>query len=185
MLTQTVEYALRIAICLAKSDPRPKTAAEIARTTNVPRAYLAKVIQAMVRGGTARSKRGVGGGISLAKPASELTLLDVINSVSPLRSAQTPSTGEMASAAVLPGLNQRFEKALVAVEDIFSQATLADMAAEGPDSHASADERREPRDIQLRRAIGKAAAASIAAPGSRFNDDSFRERNAVSIDRRE
>jgi Rrf2 family protein len=40
--------------------------------------YLSNVIQRLARGGLLRSHRGVSGGYSLAKPAEEITLRDVV-----------------------------------------------------------------------------------------------------------
>ena len=40
--------------------------------------YLSNVIQRLARGGIVRSHRGIGGGYSLARPASEISLRDVI-----------------------------------------------------------------------------------------------------------
>ena len=130
MLTQTVEYALRIAVCLAESDPRPQTADDLARATRVPRAYLAKVVQSMVRGGTARSKRGVGGGVALAKSPANLTLLDVINSVEPIKRMGCHSVVGEGRSAGLGCLNRRFEKGLVAVEHVFAESTLAEIVSD-------------------------------------------------------
>ena len=58
MLSQTVEYALRAATFLATSADEPRTVEQIADATRVPMAYLAKVMQALVRGGIVSSQRG-------------------------------------------------------------------------------------------------------------------------------
>lgn len=130
MLTQTVDYALRISVCLALKAPTPQTADDLAQLTNVPRAYQAKVIQAMVRGGTARSKRGVGGGVTLTKPPEEMTLLEVINSVDPIKRLGTSPESDSQFDSLLLGLQRRYELALQAAEQVFSNATLADVVAE-------------------------------------------------------
>ena len=53
MLSQTVEYALRAAVCLADNPQVPKTTGDIARMTRVPTAYLSKVLQGLTRAGFA------------------------------------------------------------------------------------------------------------------------------------
>lgn len=54
---------------------------EIAESQFVPQNYLAKILQKLAAAGILDTKRGVGGGISLARPPREITMLDVIESV--------------------------------------------------------------------------------------------------------
>jgi Rrf2 family protein len=58
MLSQTVEYALRAVVQLAYVAPGASTTAALAKVTQVPPAYLAKVLQALVRAGIVSSQRG-------------------------------------------------------------------------------------------------------------------------------
>src|SRR5688572_21191147 len=85
MLSQSVEYALRAMVFLAGDEDAPKTTEEIARVTRVPQAYLSKVLQNLNHAGLVRSQRGIGGGIALARPAKEVTILEVVNAVDPLQ----------------------------------------------------------------------------------------------------
>src|SRR6478609_2456343 len=85
MFSQTVEYALRAVVHLASSAPRAQTTEEVAKATKVPQAYLSKVLQGLVAAGIVKSQRGIGGGMSLAKKPSELTILEVVNAVDPIK----------------------------------------------------------------------------------------------------
>ena len=85
MFTQTVEYALRAVVHLAAQGPSACTTEQIAKATKVPQAYLSKVLQALSRAGIVRSQRGIGGGVALAKTPEELTILEVVNAVDPIR----------------------------------------------------------------------------------------------------
>ena len=85
MFSQTVEYALRAVVDLASTAPKAKTTQEIAKATRVPQAYLAKVLQNLVQAGVLRSRRGLRGGIALVKKPEELTILEVVNAVDPIR----------------------------------------------------------------------------------------------------
>lgn len=51
---------------------------EIARGCEVPRSFLAKILQRLARAGVVRSHRGVGGGFQLVRHAGELSLRDVV-----------------------------------------------------------------------------------------------------------
>jgi Rrf2 family protein len=71
MLSNTQEYALRAMTQLAREAPASATTADIAKAARVPGSYLAKIMQDLRRAGLVNSQRGVGGGVSLAKPAKK------------------------------------------------------------------------------------------------------------------
>ena len=134
MFSQKVEYALRAVVHLASSVPAPRTVEQIAAATKVPQAYLAKVVQALVHAGVLRSQRGIGGGISLVKAPAELTLLEVVNAVDPLRRIQTCPLGLASHGVRLCPLHKRLENALASVEKAFRETTLAEVLTEPSDS---------------------------------------------------
>jgi Rrf2 family protein len=78
-LTRAGEYAIRAVIFLAMRPPDQVTGIrEIAEYQNIPPSFLAKILQALQRRGIVRSHRGVRGGFTLARPAEEITLLEII-----------------------------------------------------------------------------------------------------------
>jgi Rrf2 family protein len=77
-LTKSTHYALCAALEMAGARERPVSVAEVAERNGIPQTALAKVFQQLVRAGLAHGTRGVGGGYRLARPASRVTLLDVI-----------------------------------------------------------------------------------------------------------
>ena len=54
---------------------------EVAQAQNVPETYLAKIFQELSKEGLVRSHRGAKGGFSLARPASDITLRQVIEAL--------------------------------------------------------------------------------------------------------
>lgn len=84
MLSQTTEYALRAMSCLAYEPDRLTPTPELAKLTKVPANYLAKVLQSLAQADLIVGRRGVGGGYRLAKSATEITLLDVVNAIDPV-----------------------------------------------------------------------------------------------------
>ncbi len=54
---------------------------ELCKRTGIPEPFTRKVLQSLVQGGFLDAHRGPGGGYSLARPASEISLLDVIKAV--------------------------------------------------------------------------------------------------------
>lgn len=134
MISQTVEYALRAAVHLARHIPKAQTTDEIAKVTQVPRPYLSKVLQGLNRAGIVQSQRGLGGGITLTRKASELTILQIINAVEPLQRILTCPLKLSSHGIRLCSLHRRLDDALAGVEKAFSQTTLAEILDEPNDS---------------------------------------------------
>lgn len=129
MFSQTVEYALRAAVYLADQD-KACTTPEIARATQVPAPYLAKVLQSLSRGGIVRSQRGLHGGFQLATDPARVTIWDVVQCVEPIRRIRTCPLDLTAHRTVLCPLHKKIDSALEAIELAFRGSTLADLLAE-------------------------------------------------------
>ncbi len=130
MFSQTVEYAMRAVLALAAGDGSPTTTQQIAVTMKVPQSYLSKVLQALVRGGLVYSTRGLKGGFVLVRPADEITLLQILNSVNPLQRIEScPLDLDTHSSALCP-LHQRLDQAMAMVEQAFAGTTLGEILSE-------------------------------------------------------
>jgi Rrf2 family protein len=130
MFSQTVEYALRAVVHLADQAPSARTTDQIAAATLVPKAYLSKVLQELCHARVVYSRRGVGGGMVLAKSPGELTILEVVNAVEPIQRIRECPLGLAGHGVRLCPLHRRLDNALAMVEDAFRQTTLAEVLAE-------------------------------------------------------
>lgn len=127
MLSQTVEYALRAVVHLAQLAPDPQKTSEIAAATKVPTAYLSKVLQGLRAKDIVKLQRGIGGGVSLARPPSDLTILDVVNAVDPIQRI-TSCPLELNSHGVrLCALHRRMDNAIMTMEAAFKSTTLTEL----------------------------------------------------------
>ena len=81
-LTKDGEYAVRAVLFLA-SQPLGKISliSEISKVQDVPKSYLAKIMQHLVKVGLVNSRRGAKGGFFLARPADRITLRQTIEAV--------------------------------------------------------------------------------------------------------
>lgn len=81
-ISRRTDYGIRVIVDLAalpKGD-RASTS-EIADRQNIPAPFLAKIISQLSLSGLVFTYRGSGGGVSLARPAAEISLLEVIEAL--------------------------------------------------------------------------------------------------------
>ncbi len=132
MYSKSTRYALYAALEMAQSE-EPVTVAAVAAKYGIPQGALAKVLQQLVRAGIARGVRGVGGGYLLARPPSEITVLDVISVHDPVRRAGhcllrddgSDSCGEQPACRI----RRLFDEVLELVSCTFASVTLETLAA--------------------------------------------------------
>lgn len=81
-LTRDGEYAVR-AILHLSSQPVGQVSLvnEIAEAQDVPKSYLSKIMQHLVKSGLVKSRRGAKGGFTLAIPAEQITLRETIEAI--------------------------------------------------------------------------------------------------------
>jgi len=139
MFSQTVEYALRAVVHLADQFPSPRTTDQIATATLVPKAYLSKVLQGLGHAKIVQSKRGLGGGMTLTRSPTDLTVLEVINAVEPIGRIRECPLGLTAHGVRLCPLHKRLDNSLALVEDAFRKTTLAEILAEPTKSYPLCD----------------------------------------------
>ena len=80
-LSARADYALRAAIELASATTGHVTADQLARAQNIPGKFLEAILTQLRRGGLVRSQRGPDGGFWLARPASQISLADIIRAI--------------------------------------------------------------------------------------------------------
>ena len=81
MFSVTTEYALRVMSALAMSPDNLVPTSSLADLTKVPSNYLAKVLQQLAGAGLVTGRRGVGGGYRLSRPAANIRLVEIIQTV--------------------------------------------------------------------------------------------------------
>ena len=127
MLPQTAEYALRAVLWLASHPETSQTKDEMAKAAGVPPRYFYKVLQTLGRAGFVQSQPGPGGGYRLAKPADEITILDIVNVVGPIQRIRECPLGIESHNPMLCPLHKELDKAFAQIEAAFSRVTIGQL----------------------------------------------------------
>jgi Rrf2 family transcriptional regulator, cysteine metabolism repressor len=79
MFSTKAEYGVRVMTHLARQDgTQPVSLGAIAEAEGMPLAYLEHIVQRLRRAGLVESRRGAHGGYTLARPAREITMAEVV-----------------------------------------------------------------------------------------------------------
>lgn len=130
MLSQAVGYAASALGRIAAAGGASVLIKDVAEDCDIPPAYLAKIINSLARKGLVITQRGVGGGVSLARSAGELSLFDLCVALDdPIVAARCMfGTAQCSDERACPA--HEFWKAHRAKQAFFLQrTTIADVAA--------------------------------------------------------
>ena len=129
-LTRGGEYGIRGVMYLAQHDDgKVSMLSTIAKAQDVPPRFLAKIFQALAKAGVVKSHRGAKGGFSLGRPASEITMKDVIEAIEgPIcLNLCVIAEGECSRDKICPA-HAIWEEAQGKMMDVLSRANFADLA---------------------------------------------------------
>lgn len=79
LVTREADYAIRCVLEVARHGR--VSAAKVAEIQGISPTFLGKIVQSLARAGILTTRRGVGGGVSLALPLESITVLRVIEAV--------------------------------------------------------------------------------------------------------
>ena len=81
-ITRQADYALRAMLFLARMDPTKRAAtSQIAEMQHIPPSFLAKIISQLSIAGLIHTSRGARGGVLLARPAEQISVLEVVEAI--------------------------------------------------------------------------------------------------------
>jgi Rrf2 family protein len=124
-----VDYALRAMVELAAAGALVK-AEQLATAQSIPRKFLESILLELRHAELVSSQRGVEGGYTLARPAAEISVADVIRAVEgPIATVRgtRPEDVEYSGSAV--ALQSLWLDLRSAMRDVLEQATLDELAA--------------------------------------------------------
>lgn len=127
-LTTLSDYALRVLMYAAASGERLLTIEETARTYQISRAHLMKVVNILVRRGFLKGVRGRSGGFMLAKSPELIVVGDVIRATEPdFALVECFATGNQCIVTGCCKLPSMLNEALNAFIAALDRYTIADL----------------------------------------------------------
>jgi len=127
-ISRSIGYALVAAGYVAMNcGDRAVLSSAIAKEYGIPLEYLLKILQQLVRGGVLRSKRGPRGGFTLARPAEEISILEVIESVDGPMAAHMHLTELTKNAPFSIKMEDACRKAAGQARAAYASAKLSEM----------------------------------------------------------
>jgi Rrf2 family transcriptional regulator, nitric oxide-sensitive transcriptional repressor len=131
-LTDFTDYSLRVLMYAAVRSDELVTIAELSEVLGIARGHLVKIVHALGRAGFLSTTRGRTGGLKLGRPASRISIGDVVRTTEPdFRMVECFDTeGNACVITAACGLRGVLGSALRAYLGVLDQYTLADIAAE-------------------------------------------------------
>ena len=133
-ITRQADYAVRAVLCLAQLGQGARVStAQIAQKQNIPPSFLAKIVSQLAAAGVVRATRGARGGISLARPANEINLLEIVEVIDgPMTLNECVRNPEACPFAGACTVQQVWCEAQAALILRLSQSTFGQLAGQSP-----------------------------------------------------
>ena len=130
-VTAKVDYAVRAASELAAAEGNGLVKAEaIANAQDIPRKFLDNILQGLRQAGLVESRRGPDGGHHLARPASEISIADVIRAIDgPLANVGGRSPETFAPPGAAAPMREVWIAVRASLREVLEATTLADVVA--------------------------------------------------------
>ena len=126
MFSQTTDYALRAVSYLANCADHASTIPLMAEAIAVNVPYLRKVVAKLSDAEIVESHRGKGGGVHLAVDPQELTLLEVVNAVSPVERITSCPLGQP-DHVKLCALHTELDEMIGQIEQLLASRTIGQL----------------------------------------------------------
>jgi Rrf2 family protein len=127
-ITARIEYGLQAMLALAAAAPATMTGAQLAGCQHLPISFLHTILGDLRRNSLVYSVRGTSGGYILTRPASDITVADVITA---LDGAVLGVRGQPASKTTYHGAAVGLQTVWIAAEEavlkVLHETTLADL----------------------------------------------------------
>ncbi|CAN5626797.1 Rrf2 family transcriptional regulator [soil metagenome] len=131
IFSNTTEYAIRgLSELACRCNGGSMLLDQLVAGTTLPRDFMAKVFQKLVRARILRSAKGRGGGFALARPMHEITLMHIVEAIEGPAKLDGCVVGlEKCTDATPCPQHDLYKPIRQRLKDYLSTTTLADLAA--------------------------------------------------------
>jgi FeS assembly SUF system regulator len=133
-LSKLADYGIVIMTHLGRPGGMQASAQEIAQATRIPPPMASKILKALAREGLLRSHRGVKGGYELARPASAITVAQIIEALDgpiAVTDCVEGAPGDCVIESLCPA-RTNWDRINTAIREALEEVTLAEMATAIP-----------------------------------------------------
>lgn len=153
-LSKMADYGTVVMTAMIRDSERSRSAPEIAAAIHVPVPTVSKILKILTRGGLVASLRGAKGGYLLARPAEQISLVDIIHAMDgPIGMTEcsvTPGLCVQESACAVRANWQRINDAVIGVLQGITLAQMIAPVAQPVDASAIMLKRRpKPASVAL------------------------------------
>ncbi|VAW01097.1 hypothetical protein MNBD_ACTINO02-2082 [hydrothermal vent metagenome] len=129
--TRRTDYAIRALVYLARDEDQMVTASKLSEEMAIPKGFLHQILPILRRSGLVTSRPGRTGGYLLARPADEVTLLDIVEATEgPLDGGECALKGGPCHWEEVCAVHWVWSASKDAFADQLREATLARIAAD-------------------------------------------------------
>jgi Rrf2 family protein len=131
-LTRASSYALHALVHMAQhSSDRPVASHQVAGARGIPEQHLLKLLKPLVAARVVLSSKGPGGGYRLARPARDISLLEVVEAIDGPVRGDAPPVGQGGAALLDRRLQGVCDEAAALARARLAKVTLAELARGG------------------------------------------------------
>nr|WP_298250176.1 SUF system Fe-S cluster assembly regulator [uncultured Halomonas sp.] len=132
-LSRLTDYAAVVMAQIARHPEQPQAAAELAEAVQLPHPTVSKTLKMLVKAGMLESRRGAQGGYSLARPACEITAIDIITAIEgPVAMTECSHAEGDCELVATCGVADNWQRVSLGVRTLLGSVTLAQLASPTP-----------------------------------------------------
>ncbi len=146
------DYAVRAMMNVARHSPQRRKARQIVAEMDLPERYATQILGTLVNSGLLEAQAGPDGGYTLARPAHEISLLEVVElAEGPIALDQCTLRGGPCDWVASCPLHDSWAAAQTAFTDRLRATTFAELAAADAATEADGDQTEPPHRIHVER----------------------------------